>query len=234
VADPIEYTIITHPNDPERSETYTERASSPTAAAFRWADHVAEADDEWEEDVIVCGPDGCVSVHVSARYVLEIDTGPSKPAEDPRPAIAAALAALSADTEPPEDAWFEDNMAPLHGGAPAWRWATDGHCLIRDDAPRPATMRACDGRLMAWFRGDQCPAADTVRSLTAAHSVDWLHKGIRVDPRFLPILQAGDEFAAPELGPPVHVYRGGTLIAVVMPMQPGSEAGVLLSEVTDV
>ena len=232
MADLIEYTIITTPDNPECSEMDTERATSPTAAAARWGESVAEADDEWEEDVIVCGPDGCVSVRVSARYVLEVDTGPTKPVEDPRPAIAAALAALAADTEPPEDAWFEDNMAPLRDGVPAWRWATDGHCLIRDDAPRPATMRACDGRLVAWFRGDQCPAADTVRPLTAARGVDRLHKSVRVDPRFLPILRAGDRLTAPEALSPIHVYRNGTLIAVVMQMRPGAEASVLVSEVT--
>ena len=85
---------------------------------------------------------------------------------------------------------------------------------------------------MTWVRGDQCSSADSERSLTAARGVDWLHKSVRVDPRYLPILRTGDKLTAPEALSPIHVYRGHTLIAVVMPMRPGAEASVLVSEVS--
>lgn len=202
----------------------TIRETSPQRAAEEWGHVIGHESsyDGWEDTVHVIAPDGACTEHVvclEVEVVVSASTG--TPTDDPRPALLAERERLAAETEPPADAWVTVG---------AHRWATDKHLAVREDGPRPSTMQSVtrpDPR--RW----QIPPPGIRELLDSLRPASGVHSDTLVDPRTVPLLQAGRVVSCG--GAPLSVLAvlddAGQPVALVMPMRPDGP-GVYVSEVT--
>lgn len=147
---------------------------------------------------------------------------------------AALFDALAADASPDaeigdwHETWIDGPPVPAEcrPEAPGWawqewngfRWATDGALAIREDAPRPDGM-TWGFYTSEWQRPDRAVIGslpdDCIPPLGTEPDSD-----ARYAPRMSPILRAGVVCGplANDRAHPAAVYRGGELIALVMPV----------------
>lgn len=207
----METYTVTHDSSPFTKEV---RAYRREGAAEEYYERVFGTDD-WGAVVFV-GLDGEWTRHkVEVEVTIDVDASSGEPCEDPHAAAKERQEKAAAATEPPDHAWIEVD---------GHMWATDGSCMIRKDAPRPATMRQLGEHthIKDWL-GDVSKGAERQKPspadarrvmLSSAHE----HIGF-FDPRFGPILEP-NKVTGPRgcpLGPAEVRNMAGEVIAYVMP-----------------
>jgi hypothetical protein len=108
------------------------------------------------------------------------------------------------------------------------RWAADGHVLVREGSPMPSEMGTQGGlgRTVLPWRSDL--DVEQVKTLIGKGAPTLpTHPGI-FHRRFAPVFAGASVVGAGPLEP-AYVYRGGTLVAVVMPMQKGAADSIRVS-----
>lgn len=199
-------------------------ATSPQRAAELWGEDIGHESsyDGWEDIVHVIAPDDTCTEHLVCLEVeVVVSASAGTEVEDPRTEMLAERSRLAAMTEPPEDAWVTIG---------AHRWATDGHIAVREDGPRPSTMQ---GVTSVEPRRWVAPAPDIASIMPDASDRTGVDPAALVDPRMVPLLQAGRVVSRGGLPLSMIAVLDGSdePIALVMPIRPGGP-GVYVVEVT--